>query len=161
MTDHLSGGDAREHEPEPYERALKIAASGASLGILVGVLLVAATALAVTTLRFGFLPGTPAGDTITVRTVDVNSFPATLLIVGTLAGIAGAACAAWLALRPIASPYRRGGLAAVSAFATALVMLLCVPVYGLLGQPGLIGLVVLSALGCVLLARRLRSLAAA
>jgi hypothetical protein len=36
-----------------------------------------------------------------------------------------------------------------------------VPVYGLLGQPGLIGLVLLSALGSMVLARRLRALAAA
>jgi hypothetical protein len=141
----------------PYERALKVAASGVGLAILVGLAVVAATALAVSALRVGFLPAAPVRETPPVAQVDVESFPATLLILGTLAGILGAACAAWLALRPIASPYRRGGLAAVSAFATALVMLLCVPVYGLLGQPGLLALVVLAVAGAAVLVRRLRA----
>ena len=49
----------------------------------------------------------------------------------------------------------------VSAFATIIAMLLCIPVNQLLGYSGLGGLIVLSLLASLLLARRARAAAAA
>jgi hypothetical protein len=83
-----------------------------------------------------------------------------LLFGGTLCGIVLAAAAAWWLLRPIGSIYRRGGLAIVSAFATVLLMLICIPVHQFLGRPGLFGLLGLSGGAAVLLARRARRLRA-
>jgi hypothetical protein len=60
----------------------------------------------------------------------------------------------------LGSAYRRGGLAMVSAFATVLAMLVCIPVNQLLGHAGLIGLVILSVIVSWLLARLARAAAA-
>jgi UPF0716 family protein affecting phage T7 exclusion len=81
-----------------------------------------------------------------------------LLFGGTLAGILVAATAAWWLLGPIQSAYRRGGLAMVSGFATVLLMLVCIPVHQLLGRPGLLILLAISAMTGILLARSARRL---
>jgi hypothetical protein len=83
-----------------------------------------------------------------------------LLFGGTLAGILLAAGAAWWLLQPIGSAYRRGGLAMVCAFATVLLMLICIPIHQVLGRPGLVGLLGLSGGAAALLARRARRLGA-
>lgn len=83
--------------------------------------------------------------------------PFQLLLWGTVAGIAIAAVVAWRLLAPLTSAYRRGGLALVSAFATVLVMLVCIPVNQILGRPGLAGLIALSLVVSALLARRTRA----
>lgn len=83
-----------------------------------------------------------------------------LLFGGTLAGILIAALAAWRLLQPISSAYRRGGLAIVAGFATVLLMLICIPVYQLLGRTGLVLLVALSGIAALLLARRAKRLGA-
>ena len=80
---------------------------------------------------------------------------------GTLAGLVLSGAVAWRLLSPLGSAYRRGGLAMVSAFATVIAMLLCIPVNQLLGHSGLGGLSVLSLLASLLLARRARAGAAA
>jgi hypothetical protein len=87
--------------------------------------------------------------------------PFYLLLGGTLAGLALAGVVAWRLLAPLGSAYRRGGLAMVSAFATVIAMLLCIPVNQLLGHPGLGGLIALSLVASLLLARRARVAAAA
>ena len=79
---------------------------------------------------------------------------------GTLAGILTAAWVAWRLLGPIASDYRRGGLAMVSGFATVLLMLVCIPINQLLGRSGLIVLLTLTVLAAALLGRRARRLRA-
>jgi hypothetical protein len=81
-----------------------------------------------------------------------------LLFGGTVGGVLLAAAAAWWLLQPIGSVYRRGGLAMVSAFATVLLMLICIPVHQLLGRPGLLGLLGLSGAAAVVLGRRARRL---
>ncbi|MGH7499949.1 MAG: hypothetical protein ACREL3_13995, partial [Gemmatimonadales bacterium] len=86
--------------------------------------------------------------------------PFQLLLWGTLGGLALAGGVAWKLLSPLGSAYRRGGLALVSAFATVVAMLICIPVNQLLGRPGLAGLIGLSLLVSLLLARRARSAAA-
>jgi hypothetical protein len=83
-----------------------------------------------------------------------------LLFGGTLSGVLMAAWAAWRLLQPIASTYRRGGLAMVSGFATVLLMLVCIPVNQLLGRSGLVALLALSATAAILLAKRARRLGA-
>jgi hypothetical protein len=61
----------------------------------------------------------------------------TLLIVGTVGGpLLGAMITFWL-LAPLMSPYRRGALAIVSAFAALLVMFAGMPVHRVFGQKGL------------------------
>ena len=83
-----------------------------------------------------------------------------LLFGGTLSGVVLAGWAAWRLLGPIASDYRRGGLAMVSGFATVLLMLICIPINQLLGRTGLILLLTLSAIAATLLGRRARRLGA-
>jgi hypothetical protein len=77
-----------------------------------------------------------------------------LLVGGTFLGVLLAVYAAWRLLAPIESFYRRGGLALVCAFGTVLLMMVCIPVHQLLGAPGLVGLLALSALTALLLARQ-------
>ena len=125
-------------------------AGGGTLGFLAaalgssvcaGLVVVTATVLLVETLRSGEYP-----DSLDLRLY--------LLFGGTLAGILIAAYAAWRLLRPISSHYRRGGLAIVSAFATVLLMLICIPVNQLFGPVGLLGVLGLSCATAVLLGRK-------
>jgi hypothetical protein len=117
-----------------------MAASAVSLGLLV----ITATVLAV--------------DALLSRGAH-NTNPALyLLFGGTFAGIVLAAAAAWWLLGPIASSYRRAGLAMVCGFATVVVMLICIPIHQLVGRSGLIALLVVCALASALLARRARRL---
>jgi hypothetical protein len=83
-----------------------------------------------------------------------------LLMGGTLAGILLAAFTAWRLLAPIGSTYRRGGLSIVCAFATVLLMLICIPVNQLLGRPGLFIMLGLWGTTAMVLARRARRLGA-
>lgn len=87
--------------------------------------------------------------------------PFYLLLCGTLAGLALAGIVAWRLLSPLGSAYRRGGLAMVSAFATVVAMLVCIPVNQFLGRAGLGGLIALSLIVSLLLARRARAAATA
>ena len=88
-------------------------------------------------------------------TTDLNaSFY--VLVLGTLAGLLTAALATWWLLAPVGSVYRRGALSIVCAFATVLLMLICIPVHQLLGRIGLMGLVAVSGLATVVLAHRAR-----
>ncbi len=80
-----------------------------------------------------------------------------LLLGGTLAGLTVAGFLAWRLLGPLESVYRRGSLAIVSAFGTVIVMLVCIPVNQTLGRTGLAGLIAVSLLVSVLLARRART----
>ena len=83
-----------------------------------------------------------------------------LLFGGTLGGILLSAWAAWRLLEPIASTYRRGGLAMVFGFATVLLMLICIPVHQLFGRAGLAVLLAVSGAVAVLLSRRAKQLGA-
>jgi hypothetical protein len=83
--------------------------------------------------------------------------PLYLLFFGTLAGLVLAGIVAWRLLDPILSIYRRGGLSVVSALATVLPMLICIPVHQLAGRAGLAGLAGLAALASLLLARWART----
>lgn len=79
-----------------------------------------------------------------------------LLVLGTLSGILGAAYVAWRLLAPVGSVYRRGGLSIVSAFATVPLMLVCIPVNQLFGRSGLLFLLATSAVLAILLSRQAR-----
>ncbi|MEP7225849.1 MAG: hypothetical protein ABI785_00680 [Gemmatimonadales bacterium] len=121
------------------------AALGSS--VLLGLVVITATVLLVDAL----------GD----RASPENMAPRLYIVFGgTLAGILTAAGAAWRLLGPIASDYRRGGLAMVSGFATVLLMLVCIPIHQLLGRSGLIVLLALSVAAAALLGRRARRLRA-
>lgn len=123
-------------------------ATVAACALSAGLTVVTATVLLVDALRGGEYP-----ENLTLRLY--------LLFGGTLSGVLMAAWAAWRLLQPIASTYRRGGLAMVSGFATVLLMLVCIPVNQLLGRSGLVALLALSATASILLAKRARRLGAA
>ncbi|MBK6778189.1 MAG: hypothetical protein IPI92_06510 [Gemmatimonadetes bacterium] len=61
-----------------------------------------------------------------------------LVLFGWLGGAAAGALAAWVVMRPLASAYRRGGLAMVAGFASLLVSFVTAPVDSLFGRPGLL-----------------------
>ena len=114
-------------------------------GVAFGLAIVSATVLGVDLLR----PESPS------PTPEVGA-PLYLLFFGTMAGVVLAGVVAWRLLDPILSIYRRGGLSFVSALATVLPMLLCIPVHQVAGRAGLAGLGGLAALGSLLLARLAR-----
>lgn len=114
-------------------------ASAVSLGLLV----ITGTVLMVDTLRRGDHPAN----------LDLSFY---LLVGGTLAGILSASFATWRLLAPIGSVYRRGGLSIVSAFATVLLMLVCIPVNQLFGRGGLLLLLGTSAALALILFRQAR-----
>ncbi|HZA99296.1 MAG TPA: hypothetical protein VE399_10990 [Gemmatimonadales bacterium] len=114
--------------------------------IAIGLVVVTATVLLADLLKGGAY-----ADDLTLRLY--------LLFGGTLGGILAAAGAAWRLLQPIPSLYRRGGLAIVSAFATVLLMLVCIPIHQMFGQAGLLVTMALSGIAAALLAARTRRLA--
>ncbi len=122
-------------------------ATVAACAVSAGLMVVTATVLLVDVLR-----GENQQQNLTLRLY--------LLFGGTLFGIVLAAWAAWRLLDPIASAYRRGGLAMVSGFSTVLLMLVCIPINQLLGRTGLIVLLALSAIAAAALGRRARRLGA-
>jgi hypothetical protein len=128
---------------------LGLAASAVGSAVASGLAAVSATTLVVDTMRpvAGAQPNLGAAFYV--------------LFLGTFAGIALAGAVAWRLLAPIPSTYRRGGLALVSAFATVIAMLVCIPVNQFLGQAGLAGLIALALLASALLARRARTAGAA
>jgi hypothetical protein len=109
-----------------------------------GLVVITATVLGVDALR-------------TTGKVDMTFY---LLVGGTLTGVLVAGFAAWRLLEPVGSTYRRGGLSIVCAFATVLLMLICIPVHQLLGRVGLLILLGLSSVTAIWLARRARRLLA-
>jgi hypothetical protein len=116
--------------------------------VSVGLLVISATVLAVDLLRSRTGPSN----------LDLSFY---LLVGGTLSGIMLAAYAAWRLLAPVGSAYRRGGLSMVSAFATILLMLICIPVNQLFGRTGLLLLLGVSGLAAASSARRARRFGAA
>jgi hypothetical protein len=128
---------------------LGLAAGAVGSAVALGLAVVTATTLAVDALR-------PSAS----RAPDLGAL-FQLLLWGTLAGVAIAGVVAWRLLAPLPSAYRRGGLSLVSAFATVIAMLVCIPVNQTLGRPGLAGLIALSLAISALLARRARTAAAA
>ena len=115
-------------------------------GMAVGLAAVSATVFLVDLLRSGAPAGTPQ-----------LGAPLYILFFGTLASLVLAGIVAWRLLDPILSVYRRGGLSVVSALATVLPMLLCIPVHQLAGRTGLAALGGLAVLGSLLLARLARA----
>ena len=115
--------------------------------VSLGLLVISGTVLLVDALRRNQQPN-----------LDLSFY---VLVGGTLLGILGSAHAAWRLLEPIGSVYRRGGLSIVSAFATVLLMLLCIPVHQLFGRSGLLLLLAGSAILAVVLPRYARRWGAA
>ena len=116
-----------------------------SSGALIGLAIITATVLGVDSLRAGGGSGQ----------VDASFY---LLVAGTLTGILVAAFVCWILLAPIGSAYRRGALSMVCAFATIVLMLVCIPVHQLLGRSGLLGLLGGSGVGAAVLAYRVSRL---
>ena len=119
---------------------MRRAALGVLLAVLVGTAIVAAAVLAVRLIQQGTPPETLTAPGAAAPSQEaLRSSAGVVLLTGLLAGMAGAAVTAWLALAPIESWFRRGGLALVSAFGTVLAMLVLVPVDQAFGAAGLAG----------------------
>jgi hypothetical protein len=121
--------------------------------------LAAALASAVLTGLTGITATVLIADALRSRHGSANvEFRFYLIAGGTIAGLVLAAFVAWRLLEPIASTYRRGGLAMVAAFATVVLMLVCAGVFELFGRAGLLSLLGFSAVTSSLLAFQARRL---
>jgi hypothetical protein len=119
--------------------------TAAACAVCVGMLMITATVLGVDALRSNQGP----------RNLNLTFF---LLVGGTLAGILLAAYSAWHLLAPVGSTYRKGALSVVTAFATVLFMLICMPINQLFGRSGLLALLALWGVAALILGRRTRRL---
>jgi len=122
---------------------LGLVASALAAAVSLGLLVISGTVFVVDALR---------GDGQSAS-LDLRFY---LLVGGTLVGVFGTAFAAWRLLAPITSVYRRGGLSIVSAFATVLLMLVCIPINQLFGRSGLLFLLAASGVLAVILSRHAR-----
>lgn len=114
---------------------LALAAMG--LAIWTGTALIALVTWTVRTLQaVRPLPATPA-----------LGLPGTILLGGTLGALVAAAGIVWIALRPVRSPYRQGGLAMATTFATLLVAIISTfAADNWFGRGGLLGLALVAVL---------------
>lgn len=116
--------------------------------------------LAMAAMGFAIVGGTAiiALVTWTVRTLQlagpvttppsIGSAPAVVLLAGTLGGMAFSAVAVWVALAPVRSPYRQGGLAMATTFATFLGSAVASFLAdNFAGRPGLLGLAIVATIG--------------
>jgi hypothetical protein len=81
---------------------------------------------------------------------------ATFILLGWTGGALLGGFAAFALMAPLASSYRRGGLAMVAGFATLLVSFVTAPVDSFFGRWGLLGLAAVAAMAMVRLLGRLR-----
>lgn len=98
----------------PKQDYVGLAAGAMGLGITVGTAAIAVTTWTVRTLQTHL----PAGSE-----TDLG-LPGTVLLGGTLMALAATWGVVWLALSPVRSPYRQGGLAMATVFATFLVAII-------------------------------------
>jgi hypothetical protein len=147
-------GTGAERDDADVRRLVALCLSGVALAVLAGTAVVVAAVIGVAVLRD---PTVPAPGTLP----SFSSPAAVLLFGGTLGGIAAAVATAWWALAPIGNWYRRGMLATVAAFATAVVMLLAIPANVFFGVPGLFVLLSLVVLSAAPLLRRVMRLSRA
>lgn len=137
----MSGDDVR--------RLVLLCLTGVAFAILAGTSVVVAAMLGVAKLRVETAPG---------AVPSLTSPSALLLLAGTLGGILVAMVTTWRVLAPIGNWYRRGMLATVAAFATAVLMLLAMPAHSLFGTTGLLALLATCLLGALLSGRRVARL---
>ena len=98
-------------------------------------------------------------DLLGPRTPHPSTGHVVLLLVGMIGGpLLGALITFWL-LDPLASPYRRGGLAVVSGFAAFVAMFAGMPVHQAFGQSGLAAFAGLFAVAGFAFFRRAREAA--
>lgn len=116
--------------------------------------------LAIAAMLFAIVGGTAiiALVTWTVRTLQtgpagsappsIGSAPAVVLLAGTMGGLLFSAASVWIALAPVRSPYRQGGLAMATTFATLLLSVVSTYLAdSIAGRGGLLLLTILAALG--------------
>jgi len=130
--------------------------------------------LAFAAMVFAIVAGTAIIATVawTVRTLQggaaapmepsIGSAPAVVLLAGTLGGLFFSAAATWVALAPVRSPYRQGGLAMATTFATFLVSAIASFLAdSLAGRPGLLALALVALVGAWRLGHRVGRLRSA
>lgn len=129
---------------DPSVDLVRVAARGLLAGILAGI---GAAALVLAAVRF-LLRGAAPSDVPETGTAFY------VLVIGTLAAMAIGGTVAWRGLAPVASPFRRGVLSMIAAFATFVGALLATPVHYFLGAPGLLALAGIGLLASFALSRR-------
>jgi hypothetical protein len=132
-----------EHSaPDPVGLVLGALAFGAALGVAIQGLVT----WTVRTLQQG--PPSQAAPALT-------SAPALVLLLGTLSGIGAAGFACWRLLAPLRNPWRQAMLGLIAGLGSFALSLVTLPIDRALGRPGLLGLVLVAALACALIGRRL------
>jgi hypothetical protein len=129
---------------DPSVDLVRVAARGLLAGILAGV---GAAALVLASVRF-LLRGAAPSE------VPETGAAFFVLVIGTLSAMAFGGAVAWRGLAPVASPFRRGVLSMIAAFATFVGALLATPIHYFLGAPGLVALAGVSLLAAFALSRR-------
>lgn len=142
-------------------RLMRRAALGALLGVAVGTAVVAACVLAARLMQG------PAAEIVPTDAdptqAALRSRVGVLVLTGMLGGMLAAGLTTWLALAPLGSWFRRGGLALVAGFGTVLAMLALIPIDQAAGVAGLgsaLAVLLLIAAGLGLLLARQRLAAA-
>ena len=133
--------------PEPAD-AVKLAAGALAFGVTLGVGL-----LALVTWIVRSIQGSDLAIARTTRGLSAALLP--VLLLGTLAAMAGAGIAIWTLLSPIDNPWRKAMLSIIGGAASFVVALITWPVDRAFGKDGLLGLLALSLLLCWLIGRRL------
>ena len=144
MSLETTGGAPESSAPaeDPVGRVVTALAFGTSLGVgLQGVVTFTVRVLQ---------QGAPAP-----AKPSLDSAPALVLLIGSLAGIVGAGLASWTLLAPIRNPWRQAMLAIVAGLGSFVISLVTIPLEGAFGRGGLLALVALAVVGCVLIGRRL------
>ncbi len=134
--------------PEPVGLAL----GSLGFGIVLGVSIQALVTFGVRTLQAGQPPATPP---------ELDSPPALLLLLGSLAGMIAAGVATGSLLAPIRNVWRQAMLGFVAAFGSFALSLITLPIDRALGRAGLFGLAVIGGALCFVLGRRLEHLRSA
>jgi len=129
---------------DPEVDLVRVAARGLVVAVMAGI---GVAALALVLVRM-LMAGAPPSD------APNAGLPFYVLVFGTFAAMGTAVFTAWRLLAPIASPFRRGVLAMITAFATFVGALLATPIHYYLGVPGLLGLSLAALGGALVLGRR-------
>lgn len=120
---HPLGADA------PTQDYVGLAMAAMGLAIMAGTAVIAVVTWTVRTVQ-AYQPAPPAGEL---------GLAGTVLLAGTMLGLLVSAAIVWTALTPVRSPYRQGGLAMATVFATILVSFIATFVAdNFLGRTGLL-----------------------
>lgn len=138
---HPLGADA------PTQDYVGLAMAAMGLAIMAGTAIISVVTWTVRTVQ-AYQPAPPPGEL---------GLAGTVLLGGTMVGLLVSAAIVWTALTPVRSPYRQGGLAMATVFATILVSFIATFVAD--NYFGRMGLLILTGLASVMAWRATRAVA--